>query len=601
MMPMDDVAQSADQRFWTRARRHMLGYGGDFVPFVPVRAEGAFLYDASGRRVLDFTSGQMSAILWHSHPEIVATVRDAVGTLDHLFSSMLSEPVVALAETLAELVPDLPRVMLLSTGGEANEAAIRLAKLVTGSWEIVGFAQSWHGMTGGAAAATYKAGRRGIGPLMPGNFAIPAPNAYRPRFAGVGWREELDDAFEWLDRICTGNLAAFIAEPVLSSGGIIDLPVGYLAALAEHCRARGMMLILDEAQTGVGRTGLMFAFERDGVVPDILTLSKTLGAGLPLSAVLTSDAVAAEAEAREFLFYTTHVNDPLPAAVGLKVLEIVQRDGLAERAQMLGAVGGRPAGAAAAVRVHRRRARAGSADGAGVPGLGRTRRGGDFRRGDRRGAGTGAVSEHRPRGGLAGGDADRTAADGERGRGGPGGGDSGRGGSASERDVAAPHGVPLPSQCSVLLECVARGGTPAPRGRAAGRMAAGALSLSACMHRSTRSAESDWRAIDTAWARQRRTSIGSATAWAAARRLSAAWASIATMRTARRTSKASSGCSAKTASMARLARAAMASWVPSAETGSTEQSRAKTSLALGERVRGSMALVPAAGACVGGW
>jgi 2,2-dialkylglycine decarboxylase (pyruvate) len=97
------------------------------------------------------------------------------------------------------------------------------------------------------------------------------------------------------------------------------------------------MLILDEAQTGVGRTGRMFAFERDGVVPDILTLSKTLGAGLPLSAVLTSEAVAKEADDREFLFYTTHVNDPLPAAVGLKVLEIVQRDGLAERAKVMGA------------------------------------------------------------------------------------------------------------------------------------------------------------------------------------------------------------------------------------------------------------------------
>jgi len=337
VQPMNDVMPSDEARFWSRARRYMLGYGGDFVPFVPTRAEGSFLYDASGRCVLDFTSGQMSAILGHSHPDIVATVRDAVGKLDHLFSSMLCEPVVALAEALAALVPDLPRTMLLSTGGEANEAAIRLAKLVTGKWEVVSFAQSWHGMTGGAAAATYKTGRRGIGPLMPGNFAIPAPNAYRPRFPGVGWREELDDAFECLDRQCTGNLAAFIAEPILSSGGILDLPVGYLNALAEHCRKRGMMLILDEAQTGVGRTGLMFAFERDGVVPDILTLSKTLGAGLPLSAVLTSDAVAKEADDREFLFYTTHVNDPLPAAVGLKVLEIVQRDGLAERANVLGA------------------------------------------------------------------------------------------------------------------------------------------------------------------------------------------------------------------------------------------------------------------------
>ncbi len=367
-MPMDDVAQSADQRFWARARRHMLVYGGDFVPFVPVRAEGSFLYDASGRRVLDFTSGQMSAILGHSHPEIVATVREAVGTLDHLFSSMLCEPVVALAETLAGLVPDLPRVMLLSTGGEANEAAIRLAKLVTGRWEVVGFAQSWHGMTGGAAAATYKAGRRGIGPMMPGNFAIPAPNAYRPRFAGVGWREELDDAFEWLDRQCTGNLAAFIAEPVLSSGGVIDLPVGYLAALAAHCRARGMMLILDEAQTGVGRTGLMFAFERDGVVPDILTLSKTLGAGLPLSAVLTSDGVAAEAEASGIPV----LHDACErSAAGERGAEGAG-DRAARRAGGAGegdgrAAGGGAAGIAAAVRVHRRRARAGAAAGAGVP------------------------------------------------------------------------------------------------------------------------------------------------------------------------------------------------------------------------------------------
>lgn len=333
---MDTIATDLDVTFWTRARRHLLRYGGDFVPFVPVRAEGAFLYDAAGRRVLDFTSGQMSAILGHSHPEIVATVRDAVGRLDHLFSSMLSAPVVDLAEALAGLVPGLPKVMLLSTGGESNEAAIRLAKLVTGKWEIVGFTQSWHGMTGAAAAATYKAGRRGIGPLMPGQFGIPAPNAYRPRFPGVDWRQELDDSFALLDRQSTGNLAAFIAEPILSSGGVLDLPPGYLAALQAHCRARGMLLILDEAQTGIGRTGLMFAFERDGVVPDILTLSKTLGAGLPLAAVMTGEAIAAEAEARDFLFYTTHVNDPLPAAVGLKVLEIVVRDGLAARAAASG-------------------------------------------------------------------------------------------------------------------------------------------------------------------------------------------------------------------------------------------------------------------------
>src|ERR1700736_575965 len=176
----------------------------------------------------------------------------------------------------------------------------------------------------------------GYGPMAAGCFAIPAPNPYRPRFPGIDWQTELDDAFDLLDRQSTGNLAAFIAEPILSSGGIIELPEGYLATLKKKCLERGMLLILDEAQTGMGRTGTMFAFERDGVVPDILVLSKTLGAGLPLAAVMTTDEISQAADDRGFLFYTTHVNDPLPAMVGLKVIEVVQRDGLAARAAELG-------------------------------------------------------------------------------------------------------------------------------------------------------------------------------------------------------------------------------------------------------------------------
>ncbi|MDB5849372.1 MAG: aspartate aminotransferase family protein [Rhodoferax sp.] len=195
-------------------------------------------------------------------------------------------------------------------------------------------------MTGGAASATYSAGRKGYGPAAVGSYAIPAPYPYRPRFERNGvfdWRAELDYAFDLIDRQSSGNLAAFIAEPILSSGGVLDLPLGYLAALKQKCVERGMLLILDEAQTGIGRTGTMFAFERDGVTPDILTLSKTLGAGLPLAAVVTSAEIEEECHRRGFLFYTTHVSDPLPAAVGLKVLEVVQRDGLVERATVAGA------------------------------------------------------------------------------------------------------------------------------------------------------------------------------------------------------------------------------------------------------------------------
>ncbi len=333
------VAERADL---ARAARHLIRYSGagDFLPFVAERAAGSYVYDAAGRAVLDFTSGQMSAILGHSHPAVVEVVREMVGRLDHLFSGMLSRPVIDLAEALGSLAPGLERVLLLTTGAESNEAALRMARLVTGGWEVVGFSQSWHGMTGAAASATYSAGRRGYGPAAVGSMAIPAPNAYRPRFTTaegeLDWRQELDDGFDLIDRQTSGGLAAFIAEPILSSGGVIDLPDGYLPALLERCHERGMLLVLDEAQTGVGRTGRMFAYERDAMTPDVLTLSKTLGAGLPLAAVLTTPDIEERAHERGFLFYTTHVSDPLPAAVGLAVIEVLARERLADRALQAG-------------------------------------------------------------------------------------------------------------------------------------------------------------------------------------------------------------------------------------------------------------------------
>ena len=332
---------NADQAFWEKARAHLVRYGGDFVPIIAERAQGSFMWDAQGRRILDFCSGQMSAIIGHSHPEIVEVVRRTIGELDHLYSTILSRPVVDLAALLAELAPGkLDRVLLVSTGGESNEAALKMAKLATGRHEIVGLSRSWHGVTGGAASATYSSSRRGYGPAQVGSFVLPAPDSYRSRFIGADgsydWRSELDFGFELVDRQSTGELAACIAEPILSSGGVLEPPVGYMPALAEKCRERGMLLIFDEAQTGLGRTGDLFACERDGVVPDFLTLSKTLGAGLPLAAVLTTPEIEDICHARGFLFYTTHASDPLPAAVGLKVLEVVIRDRLTERARMLG-------------------------------------------------------------------------------------------------------------------------------------------------------------------------------------------------------------------------------------------------------------------------
>lgn len=139
-----------------------------------------------------------------------------------------------------------------------------------------------------------------------------------------------------IDQQSVGSLAAVILEPILSSGGMHVLPKGYMKAMKKHCEQRGMLLIVDEAQTGIGRCGSMFAIEHDECTPDILTLSKTLGNGLPFAAVVTSQEIEEKCNDLGYLFYTTHVNDPLPAAVALKVLEVVVRDNLVERSRIMG-------------------------------------------------------------------------------------------------------------------------------------------------------------------------------------------------------------------------------------------------------------------------
>lgn len=327
----------------TATERHLIRYSGRgaFSPDVIARAEGSSVFTEDGRELLDFTSGQMSAILGHSHPEIVECVREQIGRLDHLHSGMLSRPVLDLARRLVDTLPaPLDKALLLSTGAESNEAALRMAKLVTGRHEVVSFARSWHGMTQAAANATYSAGRAGYGPAAPGNFALPVPDRFRPDIVDadgkLDWRRQLDLGFDLIDAQSVGSLAACLVEPILSSGGVVELPPGYLAALRDKCHERGMLLILDEAQTGLCRTGDWYAFQHDGVVPDILTLSKTLGAGLPLAAVLTSAEIEQQAHDRGFLFFTTHVSDPLPAAVGNTVLDVLTRDRLDVRARELG-------------------------------------------------------------------------------------------------------------------------------------------------------------------------------------------------------------------------------------------------------------------------
>ncbi len=323
------------------AEQHLIRYCERFSDVLVTKAEGAYLYTADGRKILDFTSGQMCAIFGHNHPKIVEALADGAQSAIHLLSAMLSPPVVQLARELSDLLPpELSRVMLLSTGSESNEMAIRMAKLATGGFEVVGFAGSWHGMTAGSQSHTYSMTRRHYGPVMPGSYMIPAPNSYRcpiKHCSGQCDTTCLDVGMRWVDQQSVGAYAALIVEPVLSAAGIIELTDAYLQKLKAMCEERGLLLILDEAQTGIGRLGSHFGFEKSGVVPDFLTLSKTLGGGLPLSATITSAALEQDCFDKGFISVTSHVSDPLPAQVGLAVLSILVEERMQERARRMGA------------------------------------------------------------------------------------------------------------------------------------------------------------------------------------------------------------------------------------------------------------------------
>jgi len=330
------------EALYEASKDYLVRYGGDVFPALFRSARGTIVKDAQGREYLDFTSGQMCATIGHNHPAIVEAVHRAGEKAFHFFSGMIPEVVAELAQVLARdwLPGKLTRSIFINTGSEATEVALRMAKMYTDGYEVLALGGSWHGITGGASSVSMASDRKGYGIPAPGVFVIPEPNAYRPYIKGASAEEEalanLELALKLFDMQSAGRGAAIIVEPVISAGGVLIPPKSFMEALRKAADDRGMLLIFDEAQTAFGRIGKKTGSEHFDVVPDILTMSKTLGGGLPLAAVATTAEIEETIHARKFAYYTSHVSDPLTAEVGLAVLDVIQREHLVARANVMG-------------------------------------------------------------------------------------------------------------------------------------------------------------------------------------------------------------------------------------------------------------------------
>ncbi|MEO0790586.1 MAG: aspartate aminotransferase family protein [Bacteroidota bacterium] len=324
----------------TAAEDVLIRYCVEFSDVLVDKSEGSYFYTQQGKKVLDFTSGQMCSIFGHNHPDIVEALKAGADSSIHLLSTILSPPVIELAYALNDLLPEqLSRSMFLSTGSESNEIAIRMAKLYTDGFEVIGLSGSWHGMTAGAQSSTYSLTRKNYGPAMPGSYMIAAPNSYRCPIKHCKNKCDntcLQVGISMVDNQSVNKYAACIVEPILSAAGVIELTPDYLTELSKLCKERGLVLIYDEAQTGLGRLGTNFGFEHSQVTPDILTLSKTLGGGLPISSVTVSRELEEDCFEKGFICVTSHVSDPLPARVGLTMLSILVERDMKSKAKVMG-------------------------------------------------------------------------------------------------------------------------------------------------------------------------------------------------------------------------------------------------------------------------
>jgi 4-aminobutyrate aminotransferase len=310
------------------------------TPVVVDHASGSWIYGTDGERYLDFTTGIGVTSTGHCHPRVVEAARAQIGEVIHAqYTTVMHKPLLALTQALGEVLPDgLDSVFYANSGSEAVEASLRLARMATGRPNIIAFHGGFHGRTVGAASLT-SAGtkfRSGFSPLMGGVHFAPFPNAFR-----YGWDPEttIDFALRELDYLLQTvsspqDTAAFIIEPVLGDGGYLPTPPRFLEGLRDRATAMGIILIVDEVQAGVGRTGRFWGHQHSAITPDVLITAKGLASGFPIS------AIAASNDLMELAWPGsqggTYGGNAVAAAAAVATLQVVKDEGLVENSRLRG-------------------------------------------------------------------------------------------------------------------------------------------------------------------------------------------------------------------------------------------------------------------------
>ena len=301
------------------------------------KAEGIWIEDLDGRRYMDFHGNSVHHI-GYGHPRLIAAIKAQLDDLPFAPRRFTNDPAVKLAEKLADIAPgDLSKTLFTTGGSDANEVALKIARAATGRFKTVSFWDAFHGAGMGAASVGGEATFRShiAGPLMPGTEHVAPFACYRcpynhsgPDVCGLACAKMVDYVLER-----EGDVAAVIAEPMRAVPYVP--PPGFWKAVREACNRRGALLILDEIPTGLGKTGRMFAFEHDEIIPDIVTLGKALGGGiLPIAACVARRDLDVCGDFA--IGHYTHEKNPVTARAALTTLEIIEDEGLVERSDMLG-------------------------------------------------------------------------------------------------------------------------------------------------------------------------------------------------------------------------------------------------------------------------